>query len=133
MYFTATWCGPGDDSLVIKTLPNDDHSRLSRIGASGGDVPITLKDACRDVFKDKISVATLMAEHRRGNLVIYKIGRQYFTSLNELNAMLANCRVQVPSRIILERQQTDAERQRHAQAAQMHLRQVIDRLTKKKK
>jgi hypothetical protein len=81
--------------LVIKTLPNDDHSRLARIGASGPDLPITLKDACRDVFKDRITVAALMAEHRRGTLVIYKIGRQYFTTLNELNAMLVKCRLEV--------------------------------------
>ena len=119
--------------MVIKTLPNDDHSRLFRIGASGSDVPITLKDACGDVFKGAISVATLMAEHRRGNLVIYKIGRQYFTSLNELNAMMEKCRMQAPSRIILERQPAAAEKQRHAQAAQIHLKQVIDRLKKKKK
>jgi hypothetical protein len=78
----------------VKVLPNDDYSRLARIGATGADVPITLKDACRDVFNDAVSVATLMAEHRRGNLVIYKIGRQHFTSLNEVNAMMQKCRMQ---------------------------------------
>jgi hypothetical protein len=78
----------------VKVLPNEDYSRLARIGATGADVPITLTDACRDVFNDAISVATLMAEHHRGNLVIYKIGRQYFTTLNEVNAMMEKCRVQ---------------------------------------
>jgi len=81
--------------VILKTLPNDDNSRLARIGVVGADAPMTLKDACRDVFRDAISVATLMAEHRRDNLVIYKIGRQYFTTHNELIAMVKKCRVQV--------------------------------------
>ena len=58
---------------------------------------MTLKEACKRVFKDAISVATLMAEHRRGNLVIYKIGRQYFTTLRELNEMLSRCSVAASS------------------------------------
>jgi hypothetical protein len=53
--------------VIVKVLPNDDYSRLARIGETGGDVPIALKDACKDVFNDAILVATLMAEHRRGN------------------------------------------------------------------
>jgi hypothetical protein len=39
-----------------------------------------------------------MAEHHRGNLVVYKIGRQYFTTLNEVNAMIEKCRVQASPR-----------------------------------
>jgi hypothetical protein len=84
--------------VVVEVLPNDDYSRLARIGATGADVPITLTDACRNVFNDAISVATLMAEHHRGNLVIYKIGRQYFTTLNEVNAMMEKCCLKSPPR-----------------------------------
>lgn len=83
--------------MPVKVLPNDDHSRLSRIGAMGADAPMTLKEACRVVFKDAVSVATLMAEYRRGNLVIYKIGRQYFTTWRELNEMLGKCCVPAPA------------------------------------
>lgn len=70
------------------------HSRIKRIEVTGVDPPITLKDACRDVFKDAISVATLMAEHRRENLVIYKIGRQYFTTPADIRSMLKKCRIE---------------------------------------
>jgi hypothetical protein len=106
--------------VVIKVLSNDDYSRLARIGAKGSDVPIALKDACKDVFNGAISVATLMAEHRRGNLVIYKIGRQYFTTLNELNAMMEKCRMQSPPPVVLGRGRTEAEKQRHLELAQIH-------------
>lgn len=106
--------------MTIKVLPSDDHSRLARIGATGEDVPITLKDACRDIFKDAISVATLKAEHRRGNLVIFKIGRAYFTSLKELNAMLEKCRMEEKSRRedgMSAQRETEQARARAASAA----------------
>jgi hypothetical protein len=118
---------------MVKVMPNDDYSRLARIGATGSDVPIALKDACRVVFNDAISVATLMAEHRRGNLVIYKIGRQYFTTLNEVNAMMEKCRMQAPLRIVLERVPTEAERHRDAEAARMSLKLTIAKLKKRRK
>jgi hypothetical protein len=79
--------------MPIETLPNDDHSRLSRIGATGEDMPMTLKEACRVVFKDAISPATLKAEGSRGNLVIHKIGRAHFVTWRELRAMWENCQV----------------------------------------
>ena len=62
------------------------------------DLPITLKDASEVVFKGAISVASLKAEHSRGNLEITKIGKTYFTSRKHLAEMLAKCRVEVPPR-----------------------------------
>ena len=103
--------------MAIVTLPNDDYFRLSRIGATGSDAPITLKDACSDVFNDAISVATLMAKHRRKKLVIYKIGRQYFTSLNELNARLTKCQTKPLTRDKLNRQVDGKQVQRHTALA----------------
>jgi hypothetical protein len=84
--------------LIVKVLPNDDYSRLARIGMTGPDTPITLKDACKHCFSDAITVATLKAEHKRGNLVIFKIGRQYFTTLAEIKSMLEKCRMETPHR-----------------------------------
>jgi hypothetical protein len=63
--------------MPITVLPNDDKARLARIGQTGPDTPINLKDACQNHVSGRISVATLKAEHTRGNLVIFKIGRQY--------------------------------------------------------
>lgn len=81
--------------MAIVTLPNDDHSRLARIGATGEDMPMTLKEACTTVFQDAISPATLKAEASRGNLVIRKIGRAYFVTWRDLNAMWEKCRLAV--------------------------------------
>lgn len=78
-------------AVKVISLPNDDHSRLSRIGATGEDVPMTLEEACRVIFKDAITPATLKAEARRGNLVLHKIGRAYFVTLLELSAMWGKC------------------------------------------
>jgi hypothetical protein len=57
-----------------------------------------LKDACEKIFAGAISVATLMAEHRRRNLIISKIGRQYFTTLRDLEDMRTKCTVEPPVR-----------------------------------
>ena len=62
------------------------------------DTPITLKDACEIHFGGRISVATLKAEHARGNLDMSKIGRAYFTTIGKLREMEAKCRVEVPAR-----------------------------------
>jgi hypothetical protein len=56
---------------------------------------ITLKDACDIFFGGKISVATLKAEHMRGNLELSKIGRAYFTTPADIKAMREKCRVEV--------------------------------------
>ncbi len=62
------------------------------------DTPITLKDACEDYFRGKMSVATLIAEHRRGKLELMKIGRSYYTTISNLREMEAKCLVAVPAR-----------------------------------
>lgn len=54
---------------------------------------MTLKEACKVVFQDAITPATLKAEASRGNLVIRKIGRTYFVTWRDLNAMWENCSV----------------------------------------
>ena len=65
------------------------------------DQPISLKAVCKIIFKGRISVATLKAEHGRGNLEIFKIGRAYFTTRRHVEAMIEKCRLQArgaPSR-----------------------------------
>jgi hypothetical protein len=62
------------------------------------DTLITLKDACEIFFGGRVTVATLKAEHARGNLEMSKIGRSYFTTLAKLKAMDAKCLVEAPAR-----------------------------------
>lgn len=59
----------------------------------GDDEPMTLEEACRVIFHGKITPATLRAEHRRGNLIIEKIGRRYFVTRANINEMRERCRV----------------------------------------
>jgi hypothetical protein len=62
------------------------------------DTLLTLKDACEIFFGGKVTVATLKAEHARGNLDISKIGRAYFTTIRKLREMEEKCRVEAPAR-----------------------------------
>src|ERR1700756_5377885 len=68
---------------AIPTRSLDDHTL------------ITLKDACDIFFGGKITVATLKAEHARGNLDMSKIGRSYWTTIAKLREMDQKCRVEV--------------------------------------
>lgn len=80
--------------MPIEKLPNDDRSRLSRIGAAGEDMPMTLKEACSVVYKDAITPASLMAEAHRGTLRVSKIGRAYFVTWRDLRDMWEARKVQ---------------------------------------
>lgn len=62
------------------------------------DQPISLKAACEIIFEGSISPATLKAEHGRGNLELFKIGRAYFTTRRHVEAMIEKCRLQSPHR-----------------------------------
>jgi hypothetical protein len=60
----------------------------------GPDDPITLREACRLVFRNQIKIATLRAEAARGHLTMFRIGRKDFTTLRhirEMNERNAKC------------------------------------------
>ena len=61
------------------------------------DTLITLKDACEIFFRGKVTVATLKAEHAKGNLDMSKIGRSYWTTIAKLRDMDQKCRVEAPA------------------------------------
>jgi hypothetical protein len=86
--------------MHTKILDQSDKARLARIGETGPDALITLKEACETLFAGAISVATLRVEHQRGNLVISKIGRQYFTTLRDIEDMRTKCVVAPPVRFV---------------------------------
>lgn len=113
--------------MAIEELPNDDRSRLARIGLTGDDAFLTLKEACRDCFHGSISPATLKAEAERGNLTIYKIGRGYFTTKRDIALMKEKCRVAAKP---AQRSKTATERDTavRSQAALASARLTVEKL-----
>lgn len=63
------------------------------------DTPLRPKDVCDTYFGGVVKVATLMAEHSRGNLEIFKIGRTYFTTLAKIKEMEVRCLVSPPRQL----------------------------------
>jgi hypothetical protein len=57
---------------------------------TGNDDAITLKDAASHFG---YTVSTLRAEADRGRLTIYKIGKRYYTTPNDIREMVQKCRV----------------------------------------
>jgi hypothetical protein len=58
------------------------------------DDPITLAEASEVVLRGAVSVATLRAEVRRGNLAVERIGKNLFTTPAYIRQMRERCRVQ---------------------------------------
>lgn len=54
---------------------------------------ITLKRAVEEFFDNSLTVASLRAEQRRGNLAVYRIGKRDFTTIHDLREMQEKCRV----------------------------------------
>jgi hypothetical protein len=85
------------------------------------ETPITLGEACA-IFRGNLTPATLWAEQKRGRLVIFKIGRRYYTTRNDVELMVSKCRdeAKAPGSIstrIVERGQSETDRAQSAQAA----------------
>lgn len=57
------------------------------------DDPITLSEASKVVLKGAVTVSTLRAEVRRGNLEVERIGKNLFTTKGYIKAMRDRCRV----------------------------------------
>lgn len=57
------------------------------------DAPLTLAEACENIFRNTMTVATLRAEAARGRLAIFKIGRRYYTTRGHVSEMIERCRV----------------------------------------
>ena len=62
------------------------------------DEPLTLADACREVFKNRITPASLRAEAARGRLVIEKVGRRHFVTRAAIREMRRLCQLDVPQK-----------------------------------
>jgi hypothetical protein len=58
------------------------------------DDPITLTEASEVVLRGAVSVSTLRAEIRRGNLSVERIGKNLFTTRAYIRQMRERCRVQ---------------------------------------
>lgn len=55
------------------------------------DSPITLKRACEVEFAGALTVSSLRAEWKRGNLEVYRIGKRQFTTLRKIREMRERC------------------------------------------
>lgn len=58
------------------------------------DDPITLETASKVVLRGAVTVSTLRAEAKRGNLAVEKIGKNLFTTPAYIKQMRERCRVQ---------------------------------------
>ncbi|MGY3589023.1 hypothetical protein ACVIGB_002022 [Bradyrhizobium sp. USDA 4341] len=105
------------------TISLAEFSAIHDVDVSELDRPVSLKQACEQIFANEISVATLKAEHRRGNLDLFKIGRQYFTTRRDIAAMKEKCRL--PSKAGSHANPTDSR----IEAARLHAAQVALRLS----
>ncbi|SMH36041.1 hypothetical protein SAMN02982922_1680 [Mesorhizobium australicum] len=56
------------------------------------DDPITLTEASEVVLRGAVSVSTLRAEIRRGNLSVERIGKNLFTTRTYIKQMRERCR-----------------------------------------
>ena len=72
---------------------------MSRTDLPAPDDLLTLKDACELVFDGAFKISTLRAEHQRGRLTIYKIGRRHFTTLRDIQEMKKKCLVARKERV----------------------------------
>lgn len=57
------------------------------------DEPITLAEACDEVFRGKMQVWTLRSEADRGNLTIFRIGKRLYTTKTYIREMIEKCHV----------------------------------------
>lgn len=58
------------------------------------DDPITLSEASEVVLRGAVTVSTLRAEIKRGNLAVERIGKNLFTTPAYIREMRERCRVQ---------------------------------------
>lgn len=59
------------------------------------DDPITLETASKVVLRGAVTVSTLRAEIKRGNLGVLRIGKNLFTTPADIREMKNRCRVQL--------------------------------------
>lgn len=95
------------------------------------DRPITLNEAC-SIFRGSLTPATLRAEHERGRLVIFKIGRRYYTTKSDVELMVSKCRdeAKAPGSPSIEPEERGPSETERAQSARAALNQTVEKLKK---
>lgn len=81
------------------------------------DTPMTLEEACREIFRGAIKPATLLAEARRGKLVMERIGRRNFVTRAGIKSMREACRVEPKATSQGSRQLLVADKERTARSS----------------
>src|ERR1700680_5136501 len=72
------------------------------------DAPLTLAEACEQIFHGQIKPSTLRAEARRGRLVIERIGRRDFVKPRAIKEMREKAQLQ-PSDLVSGSAKRDTE------------------------
>jgi len=86
------------DSLSASKALSCDHVGRCALG-DGFDEALRLAfDLSGSRFELRAVSGRSAAEHGRGNLELFKIGRQYFTTRRHIEAMMEKCRLQAPPR-----------------------------------
>lgn len=93
------------------------------------DDPVTLSDACKAVFGDKVKPSTLRAEASRGRLDLFRIGKRDFTTIRSVREMIEKCRVADRRRgfISTKREAPGLSATDRISSAQAALRQSLER------
>jgi hypothetical protein len=77
---------------MSKSGSGETNANYTTTGTMTGDHDtITLADAAQHFG---FTVSTLRAEAGRGRLTIYKIGKRYYTTPNDIREMVSQCRVE---------------------------------------
>lgn len=92
------------------------------------DAPLTLQEACDQIFRGNISPATLRAEARRGRLVIERIGRRDFVTPAAIREMRKLCEI---SQAVPPKEQGHWSERQRAEAAQAAAMKVAKDLRRK--
>lgn len=77
------------DEFAATMMPAQDQGAANTPSA---DDPITLAEACKLFPRAKLTVSTLRAEHSRGRLTIFRIGRRDYTTVGDMNDLVRQCR-----------------------------------------
>lgn len=94
---------------------------------TGDNDAITLKDAASHFG---FTVCTLRAEADRGHLVIYKIGKRFYTTPADIREMVIKCRVEQKAHgfTLIQSESNGQSETEAASSAQARAREIVTRL-----
>jgi hypothetical protein len=74
-------------------------SAIRELIMSPDTAPITLQEACDEIFRGVLSVSTLRTAGARGELAVFKIGRRCFTTRAHVQEWIESCRLRPEKKV----------------------------------